>query len=275
MSAHTQYCKKKLCSDSEQRLKHKSQQTALSKPFQIDSLPWQRGTRIIKSDSNGLIAVNKPEGVLSHPNRKSDTGKSLLGAPYDADLQAYIVPGGNNNESQFIYLLNRLDSSTSGALLFTISDATRAAVLEAFEKRRVTKVYQALVFGNAKAKGRQTIWKDRLQITRSGGTVRSSAGSGKSAETELISARPVPGTPITSLLKLKPITGRTHQLRVQCAKRHLPIVGDRTYGNFQKNKLYARNKGIKRLCLHSSETKLEYTIKGETFRFQAATEAPF
>ena len=39
-----------------------------------------------------------------------------------------------------------------------------------------------------------------------------------------------------ALLELQPKTGRTHQLRIQCANRGLPIVGDRTYGDFQRNK---------------------------------------
>ena len=247
----------------------------LNSNLQFKSLPWTKGVRVLVTDSNGLIAVEKEAGVLSHPNRKSDKGKGLLKLPYNSEQRAYIQPRGENGDLQPIYLLNRLDSATSGILLLSATPKTRKAVLEAFEKRKVAKLYKALVFGVAIPKGRGGIWKDRLQVIQSRKSVRANTGSGKSAETELVSAQPIPGSPITSLLELKPITGRTHQLRVQCAKRLLPIVGDRTYGDFQKNKLIARTKGIKRLCLHSSETSLEYILDGKSFRFSAVSETPF
>ena len=242
---------------------------------QFNFLPLTKGVRVLVADSNGLIAVDKPAGTLSHPNVKSDQGKGLLNLPYDSEKQAYIQLGRENGDVQPIYLLNRLDSATSGILLLSASSRTRKAVMEVFENRKVTKIYKALVFGITKIKGRGMIWKDRLRVVQSGKSVRADTGSGKSAETELVSARSIPGSPIASLLELKPITGRTHQLRVQCAKRRLPIVGDRTYGNFQKNKLIARTKGIKRLCLHSSETSLEYVLDGNLFRFRAVSDIPF
>jgi len=247
----------------------------LNSRSQFDFLPWTKGVRVLKTDANGLIAVDKPSGTLSHPNSKSDMGKGLLRLDYDANEQAYVLPDQNKGSPQLIYLLNRLDSATSGILLLSTSIETRNAVLKAFEERRVTKLYRALVFGVIDRRGRTTLWKDRLQVAKFGKAVRSQSGSGKSAETELVSAHTLPGVPITSLLELKPLTGRTHQLRVQCAKRRLPIVGDKTYGDFQKNRLYARAKGIKRLCLHSSETKLEYTLGGKAFRFRAVSEPPF
>ncbi len=251
-------------------------QLLLSAHSQFDYLPWTKGARVIKTDANGLIAVDKPFGILSHPNSKSDRVKGLLRLDYDAKEQAYILPDDQDNgHHQQIYLLNRLDSATSGILLLSASLETRDAVLKAFEERRVTKLYRALVFGILDRKGREILWKDRLKVAKFGKAVRAQAGSGKSAETELVFARTIPGSPITSLLELKPLTGRTHQLRVQCAKRRLPIVGDRTYGDFQKNRLYARVTGIKRLCLHSSETKLEYTLGGKVFRFRAVSEPPF
>lgn len=229
----------------------------------------------MKADSNGLIAVDKPAGILSHPNRKSDVGKGLLRLAYDATQQAYILPENDKEDGQLIYLLNRLDSATSGVLLLSASLPTRDAVLKAFQERQVAKRYLALVFGLYNGKSRKSLWKDRLQVAQLEKSIRTQSGSGKSAETELLSARAIPGSPITSLLELKPITGRTHQLRVQCAKRRLPIVGDRTYGDFQKNRLYARAKGIKRLCLHCAETDLEYSLAGKKSRFRAVSEAPF
>ena len=66
-----------------------------------------------------------------------------------------------------------------------------------------------------------------------------------------------------SLLELEPRTGRTHQLRIQCAERGLPIVGDRTYGDFQRNRAFADKKGEAVMFLHAERVAL--TIFGGPF----------
>ena len=77
-----------------------------------------------------------------------------------------------------------------------------------------------------------------------------------------------------SLIRLDPKTGRSHQLRVQCSTRHLPIVGDQTYGDFTKNRAFLKNTGNKRLFLHSEETKFTYDYAGKAYPFQAHAPLP-
>jgi 23S rRNA-/tRNA-specific pseudouridylate synthase len=79
--------------------------------------------------------------------------------------------------------------------------------------------------------------------------------------------------PIT-LLKLEPRTGRSHQLRVQCALRRLPIVGDATYGDFARNREFAKATGLKRLFLHSVEASFDYEFGGRAFHFAARAPLP-
>lgn len=236
------------------------------------ALPWTKGVRLVACDENGLMAVEKPAGVLSHPNRKSDLGKALLTAVYDGEVQAYRIES-ENGEIRWVYLLNRLDSATSGLLLMTTNATVKTEVLKAFEKKQVRKVYAALVFGFVR-RG-PPVWKDRLTVKKGGGELRASIGGGLNAETRLVGAKPIPGMPALSLLTLMPLTGRTHQLRIQASKRGNPIVGDRTYGDFQKNKSIARSRGINRLCLHCVETEVSYAIGGKTFGFEAKSKAPF
>ena len=78
----------------------------------------------------------------------------------------------------------------------------------------------------------------------------------------------------TSLIRLEPRTGRSHQLRVQCAKRHLPIVGDQTYGDFALNREFAKATKSKRLFLHSSETSFNYEFHGTSHAFTARAPVP-
>ena len=71
-----------------------------------------------------------------------------------------------------------------------------------------------------------------------------------------------------------PVTGRTHQLRVQCKTHGLPIVGDRTYGSFSFNKEVAMRTEKKRMMLHSGETVVSYNFKGKVRKFTATSELP-
>jgi 23S rRNA-/tRNA-specific pseudouridylate synthase len=73
---------------------------------------------------------------------------------------------------------------------------------------------------------------------------------------------------------LEPITGRSHQLRVQCANRGLPIVGDATYGDFARNRDFARRTKQKRMFLHSLETGFDYEFHGQRCHFSAKAPLP-
>jgi len=235
-----------------------------------EKVPWRNGVTIASVDGFGLVAIDKPAGVLSHPNKKAEMKKALLGAEgYDGEDRSYRLDG----DVKRIYLLNRLDSATSGILLLALNKDVRDAVLKEFELKRVRKVYEALVFG-ALGKG-GAIWRDRLSKERKEGGVRAAVGGGSEAETKLLSAKAIPGVPLMSRLSLMPLTGRTHQLRIQASKRRVPIVGDRTYGDFNKNKLIGSKQGIRRLCLHCSETQLTYEAKGRKVTFSASSRCSF
>ena len=77
---------------------------------------------------------------------KSDIGKGLLNLPYDSEKQAYIQLRIENGDVQPIYLLNRLDSATSGILLLSASSRTREAVMKSLKNRKVTKILQGPCF---------------------------------------------------------------------------------------------------------------------------------
>src|SRR5690606_9507421 len=141
-----------------------------------------------------------PEGVLSHPNKKDERGRALLQASYDMDEQAYHIVDTEAAPPLKVYLLNRLDSATSGIVLLALSEETARAVLAAFEAKQVRKVYAALVFGALR--GGPPIWKDRISVRHAEGGVRAEGGGGLLAETRLVRARPLPGIPMMSLLTL-------------------------------------------------------------------------
>lgn len=238
-----------------------------------NGLPLNAGVRVAKNDANGLAALDKPAGVMSHPNSANDRGRALVTAPYDAENECYLLPGGEAGESpRRLWLLNRLDSATSGAILVAADPEVAAAVKGRFQQRQVAKTYLALVFGHFRPA--REIWRDRMAVTRSGPRVRASDDGGLGAETHVRRIRLIPGPPALTLLELEPKTGRTHQLRHQCARRHLPIVGDQNYGDFRLNREFARRVGTKRLFLHSHTIALDYELAGRRFTFKAEAPLP-
>jgi len=234
------------------------------------SLPAGPGVALITTDRNGLAALSKPAGVLSHPNSPKDQSRSLLKVPYDdkAECFSWATPDG---APQRLWLLNRLDSATSGVVLVAADERLAREVKDRFAKHAVTKLYNALVFGRPRAASE--MWRDRLGVERKGSFVRAGAGQ-VPAQCEMRLIRTTTGPHALALLELRPLTGRTHQLRVQCAKRHLPIVGDATYGDFRRNREFAKGVGTKRLFLHSVETQLDYEWGGRRHSFRAMAPLP-
>jgi 23S rRNA-/tRNA-specific pseudouridylate synthase len=235
------------------------------------SLPLGREVRLIKRDENGLAALAKPAGVLSHPNTPGDQPRALLTCAYDHDRECFLWRAPDGTDGRF-WLLNRLDSATSGVILAAGDEAVARAIKEHFVRRQVTKVYQALVFGIPRAP--REIWRDRLAVSKRGGTIRTGPAGNIPAEAHFSVLRRRPGSPPLALVQLDPKTGRSHQLRVQCARRGLPIVGDQTYGDFRLNRGFAKATGCKRLFLHSLTTRFSYVLGGRTFEFQATAPLP-
>lgn len=240
------------------------------KAIDEEKIPLGKGVRLLQQDANGLVALFKPEGVLSHPNTPQDAPRSLLRASYDSAEECYQV--GEGETARRIWLLNRLDAATSGVLLCAVRKEVAEAVRQQFEKGAVRKVYYALVFGTMSPA--KQVWRDRLQVSREGGQLRTTSRGGVEAETSVRVERVFPGRYPVSLIELQPRTGRTHQLRVQCARRKLPIVGDQTYGDFSWNREFVRATKRKRLFLHSAAVSLDYRHDGKATAFSARAPLP-
>ena len=217
-------------------------------------IPWHPQVKVIKEQADVLM-VCKPLGVLSHPNKSGLCKQSLVQAPYDFCEQAYRTPEG------LIYLLNRLDSPTSGLVVLCKSDILAKQIRKLFKEHRVKKTYQAIVKG--RFTGKNVCWNDRLQVRKSDQHLRTyyapdDAGISAKTIVNLIQSFRLHGETF-SLVQLEPLTGRTHQLRVQCAQHHFPILGDKTYGDFKCNRRFQ----AKRLFLHAGS--IEFTLEGQTF----------
>ena len=146
-------------------------------------------------------------------------------------------------------------------------------IKDAFAKRKVNKTYHAIVIPSGK-KFRDETWKDNLMEKREKGKIRVSRGKGPVAITQVLVEREKSGLYGLNLLKLIPHTGKTHQLRVQCALRRMPVLGDKSYGNFSLNRKYSRASKVDRLFLHASQVNFSVQFEGKKIDFGAEAPLP-
>ena len=106
-------------------------------------LPLHQAISILNHNNHGLVALEKSVGVLSHPNSKNEKKPYLLNAEYNFDGEYYFWKDAQGNE-QKAWLLNRLDSPTSGVILLGLNQGIKEAVRLAFEKHTVKKIYYAI-----------------------------------------------------------------------------------------------------------------------------------
>lgn len=250
-----------------------------------ETLPLGRGVRVIAASAAGVFALEKPAGTLTHPNAAgAGTPKNaLFAADYSLKNECYScrVPGGKIRK---IFVLNRLDSPTSGVVLAATDERAAAAARAAFAAGMVKKIYAAVVRGSVVPA--QGVWTDFLRRGRGrDGALRVEVVGGKargalfaetrySVEAAGTLALGNGGAAAGTLLRLEPKTGRTHQLRVQCAARRFPIFGDKTYGDFRLNARAAGGALRDRLFLHAAFTEIAFPLRGERIVFSAASPLP-
>jgi 23S rRNA-/tRNA-specific pseudouridylate synthase len=234
----------------------------------VSMLPVHQSVAVLNHNKHGIVALEKPEGVLSHPNSNSEKKPAILKAPYNFDGEYYFWKDEQGNE-QKAWLLNRLDSPTSGVILLGLNRTIKDAVRLAFEQHTIKKIYYAIVKGCPKVAVGQ--WNQKLKQSNYTSKYRVAA---KHAKTFFKVASTSSKNPKMSCLSLEPVTGRTHQLRIHCSDNRLPIIGDQTYGDFKLNRQIKESFGINRLCLHSKSTTIAYQYNGRQHEFQAKSELP-
>lgn len=157
------------------------------------------------------------------------------------------------------YTVHRIDRETSGVVLLAKSRATAEALSEEFRARRVKKIYLAIVRGRvADQTITAPIGKDRLRPR-----ARAVVAGGKPAETAL---RTVGTAGEVSAIEARPVTGRTHQIRVHLSHAGAPIAGDRMYGGPSAVRIGDRVIAAERVMLHALSLTIGISGAERTFR---------
>ena len=215
-----------------------------------------------------LIIIDKPAGVLSHPNQPltyplpkgegQGEGRGPLCAfegAYDFDERRFQSPVGP------LWLMHRLDQESSGILLACKNKDAAKMCRAAFEKREIEKKYLALVSRKPiPPKGK---WMDFLSEKKSGGGLRVTVAKGPKPNAVLhYTQKEVFPKFNLALLEINLVTGKTHQIRVQSAYHGHSIAGDRVYGVFSLNKELKQAIGLRRLFLHAWRLALKHPKTG-------------
>ncbi|MDD2308170.1 MAG: RluA family pseudouridine synthase [Desulfuromonadaceae bacterium] len=184
-----------------------------------------------------LIAVNKPAGINSQR-----TPYQLKGT-LEYWVTEYFKAAGSSEPARVVH---RLDRGTSGAMLFPKNRQSAARLSKLFQDGLVDKLYLALVSGRPD----QERWTVDAPIGKVASARYGIVEGGKAAVTEF---RTVATSGDISLVEARPLTGRTHQIRVHLASVGLPILGDATYDGG----------AARRMMLHCSVMKFQNTKKME------------
>lgn len=212
----------------------------------------QKSLEVLLED-NHCLAVCKPAGLLTMGDDTGDESAADLARDY---LKTKYSKPGN----VFLGVVHRLDRPVSGTLLFARTSKAAARLSDQFRRGSINKTYVALVEGRLRTDSGELVdWviKDRVRNHVSV-TARTTPGARECR----LNYRVLDFADGRSLVEVCPLTGRSHQIRVQLAGLGHPIVGDVKYG--------ARDGLGQRILLHASRL----TFQHPTQKTDVSVECP-
>lgn len=217
-----------------------------------------------------IVAINKPSGLLVH--------RSMI----DRHETEFAIQQTRDQIGQHVYPVHRLDKPTSGVLLFALNKDIARKLTEDFTERNVSKHYLAIVRGYTEKSGKidyalkEQLDKKTDQKAKQDKESQPAVTNYQRLETVELSypVRPYQ-TARYSLLRLKPETGRKHQIRRHMKHIFHPIVGDTSHGDGKHNDLYREKFRCYRLLLHAEKLELMHPKTGEKLRISAPLDNDF
>lgn len=234
-------------------------------PKELSAEPQNIPLDIIYEDGD-IVVVNKPAGMVVHPAAGNPDGTLVNALLYHckdlSGIGGVLRPG----------IVHRLDKETSGVIIVAKSDRAHESLTRQFKERSVRKVYYAIVYGVPRAaSGRIDAAIGRHKTERKKMSTKTRRGREAITCWELVERF---GKGL-SLMKIRILTGRTHQIRVHFASRGMPLLGDGLYGGRRTIKRLPEGAvreiaaGAHRLMLHAASLSVEHPVIGEMLLFNA------
>src|SRR3989344_3008648 len=195
-------------------------------------------------EDDDLLVVNKPAGLMVHPDGKSN-------GPFLTDWLLEKFPELKNVGESWPGIVHRLDVGTSGVLIVAKNQPTYLWLKKQFQNRKINKVYNAFVWGEMKDDRGiidKPIGRSKSDF-RQRSAERGKKGKIRDAVTHFVVKKRSGGF---SFLEIRPKTGRTHQIRVHLKAVGHPVVGDTLYAPKRLSAL-----GFNRPALHAASVEFE------------------
>ena len=216
---------------------------------------WEQRIRAaVLLDHPDFLAINKPTGLAVH----GGTGVRL---GLIESLRT-LLP-----ECRYLELVHRLDRDTSGVVLVAKNAGALRALHDQLRNDQVDKRYAALVAGKWPAYQKSVSAPLAKRHAPSGERIVKVAADGKASKTDVNVLERLPGA---TLIEAKPITGRTHQIRVHAMHTGYPILGDSKYETDLSRQL-ASEVNLKRLFLHARA--ISFKLGGEHYQLSCPLDA--
>ncbi|HJO33377.1 MAG TPA: RluA family pseudouridine synthase [Anaerolineales bacterium] len=197
-------------------------------------------------EDDDLMVIDKPPGMVVHPAAGHRSGTLVNAVLAHAPGMAGV--GGERRPG----IVHRLDKDTSGLIVVAKNDTTHRLLQAQFKQRTVEKRYLALVCGappSPTGRVEAAIGRDRKHRKRMA-VFPSDSGKGRAATSTYRTMQSFRGY---TLVEVRPLTGRTHQVRVHMAFLGCPLAGDALYGGRRSGRALA---GLGRQFLHAAGLKL-------------------
>lgn len=236
----------------------------------IPDAPAPKQERVKKTEFNveiihaheHFLVINKPAGLVTHASSTAPDEPTLVDWITQhfheiKNVGAIDRPG----------IVHRLDKDTSGIMVIARTNHAHIVFGDIFKNKHIQKTYLALVEGHPKPEGtidmpigRHPVLRHKMHAFKPNERHQSATLRESCTHYSVLTY-----FQDTALVEAKPITGRTHQIRVHMAAIGHPLLGDQTYG--KKSKL------IKRHALHAH--KIEFSFDGEQFEFSCPMPEDF
>lgn len=209
------------------------------------SHPKKQDEPFVLFQDDQLIVAYKPYGVLSESDEKQPNMPALL---------------REQAGCREIYTVHRLDRTTQGLMVYAKTQEAARRLSEAVQNGTVEKIYLAVADGVPDPRAgdyADLLYFDRRK-NKSYVVERERRGVKRASLSYEVIGTAIHEGHTLSLLKIRLHTGRTHQIRVQFASRHMPLVGDRRYGS----RIQSEN-----ILLCASQLRLTHPFTNEALAF--------
>jgi 23S rRNA pseudouridine1911/1915/1917 synthase len=204
-------------------------------------------------EDNHLIAINKRSGDIVQVDETGDE-------PLDEMVKKYIAAKYNKPNGAFLGVVHRLDRPVSGVILFAKTSKALERMNAVFKNREVRKTYFAVVRNKpARLAGNLVHYLIKNPQKNVVAAYNKEVAGSQRSELNYKLIGELGGF---QLLQVNPITGRSHQIRVQLSTMDCPIVGDNKYG-------YPRGSRKGSICLHARQLEFIHPVQKEPVKIFA------